>query len=98
MSELRSEFGPSARRAIRPGLVLEAGTRRFPIIELTAESCLIEAADSATLRGFADIYDGDRHISQCLIVLAAPEGELLRCAFKRRTPFRLDAPRDFAPG
>lgn len=89
-------FG-EARRPVRPGLVLAAGTRRFPILELAADSCLIEASDSATLRGYADIYDGERHLSECLIVLAATEGDLLRCAFKRRTPFRLEPPRDFAP-
>ncbi len=88
--------GPLARRPVRPGLVLEAGTRRFPILDLTSDSCLIEAPDSATLRGYADIYDGERHLSQCLIVLAAPEGELLRCSFKRRTAFRIDPPQDYA--
>ena len=88
--------GPLARRALRPGLVLEAGTRRFPILALSGESCLIEAADSATLRGYADIYEGERHLAQCLIVLAAPEGDLLRCSFKRRTAFRLDPPQDYA--
>jgi hypothetical protein len=86
------------RRPTRPGLVLEAGSWRFPIVDLTGESVLIEARDSATLRGYADIYDGDRHVAQCLIVLAAPEGALLRCSFKRRTPFRLDPPADYALG
>jgi hypothetical protein len=86
----------AARRAVRPGLVLEAGARRFAILDLASDSCLIEASDGAVLRGFADIYDGDRHLAQCLIVLAAPEGAFLRCAFKRRTPSRLDPPRDFA--
>jgi hypothetical protein len=92
------EVGGLARRALRPGLVLQAGTRRFAILDLTRDSCLIEARDSATLRGYADIYDGDRHVAQCLIVLADPEGELLRCAFKRLTPFRLDPPADYATG
>ena len=55
--------GPLARRPVRPGLVLEAGTRRFPILDLTSDSCLIEAPDSATLRGYADIFDGSRHLS-----------------------------------
>ncbi len=88
---------PAARRALRPGLVLATGTHRFPILDLTADSCLLETPDSATLRGYGDIYDGDRHVAQCLIVLAAPEGAFLRCFFKRRTPFRLEPPRDFAP-
>ncbi|MBP7003601.1 hypothetical protein [Amaricoccus sp.] len=88
--------GQTAQRGIRPGLVLEAGTRRFPILDLAADSCLIEASDSACLRGYADIWDGERHLAQCLLVVAAPEGGLLRCSFKRRTAFRLEPPRDFA--
>ncbi|MBP7241165.1 hypothetical protein [Amaricoccus sp.] len=91
-----ADGGRGAPRGFRPGLVLEAGTRRFPILDLSADSCLIEASDSAALRGFADIWDGERHLSQCLLVVAAPEGDLLRCSFKRRTPFRLEPPRDFA--
>jgi hypothetical protein len=91
-----TDAGGPGRRPIRPGLVLEAGTRRFPILDLSADSCLIEASDSACLRGYADIYDGGRHMAQCLIVLAAPEGDLLRCSFKRRTAFRLDPPTDYA--
>ena len=86
----------SARRPVRPGLVLEAGTRRFAILDLAADSVLIEAPDSACLRGYADIWDGPRHLAQCLIVVASPEGGLLRCAFKRRTPFRQEPPRDYA--
>lgn len=95
MGHLSLQTGPLARRAVRPGLVLAAGTRRFPILELASDSCLIEAQDSATLRGYADIYDGERHLSQCLIVLAAPEGDLLRCSFKRRTAFRVEPPQDY---
>lgn len=84
------------RRSIRPGLVLEAGTRRFPIVDLAADSCLIETSDGAALRGYADIWDGERHLAQCLLVLAAPDGDFLRCSFKRCTSFRLEPPRDFA--
>jgi hypothetical protein len=92
-----SERGPEARRPVRPGLVLEAGTRRYSILDLAADGCLIEAPDAALPCGYGDIWDGDRHLARCLIVLAAPEGALLRCTFKRRTAFRLEPPADFAP-
>jgi hypothetical protein len=97
MDHERDLDGLEARRTTRPGLALQAGSRRFPVLDLTADGCLIEAQDSATLRGYVDLFDGDRHLACCLIVLTAPEGPFLRCAFKRRTAFRLDAPRDFAP-
>lgn len=66
------------------GFALESGGRRFPILSLGTEGCLI-AADGAALRGFADILDGERLVATCLVVLAAPEGPYLRCVFKRRT-------------
>jgi len=87
-------------RAVATGsirtLLLESGKRRFPILSLGPESCLIEAADGAAIRGFADILDGERLVATCLIVLAAPEGPYLRCTFKRRTIPRTAPPADFA--
>jgi hypothetical protein len=77
-------------------MLLASGARRYPILSLAAENCLIEAPEGATLRGYADIFDGERHVATCLIVLAAPEGPHLRCFFKRRTPPLADPPRDFA--
>ena len=55
------------------------------MLSLGTESCLIAADEGAVLRGFADILDGERLVASCLIVLAAPEGDCLRCTFKRRT-------------
>ena len=80
------------------GLSLESGTRRFPILSLGAESCLIEAPDGAGLRGYADILDGERLVATCLVVLAAPEGPFLRCSFKRRTRPRCTPAVDYAMG
>jgi hypothetical protein len=79
------------------GLRLECGSRRYPILFLDPESCLIEAPEAARLRGFADILDGERLVATCLIVLATPEGPWLRCTFKRRTVPRTTPPPDFAP-
>lgn len=76
---------PGIAKAKGCGLALESGGRRYPILSIGAESCLIVADGRAALRGFADILDGDRLVATCLIVLAAPEGPYLRCAFKRRT-------------
>jgi hypothetical protein len=88
-------IGVGSERRGRP-LVMECGSRRFPVVAMGSESCLIDAPDEAVPRGFVDIFDGERHVAHCLIVLAAPEGPFLRCIFKRRTPPRLEPPRDFA--
>ena len=57
----------------------------------------MEAPLGAPLRGHAGIFDGERLMALCLIMLAAPEGRHLRILFKRRTRRRLVPPDDYAP-
>jgi hypothetical protein len=83
-------------RRAAPGLVLMTGRGRYRILDLGPDSCLIEAPGREGLRGYADIYQGDRQMARCLIVLAAAEGNLQRCVFKRRTDARSAPPPDFA--
>lgn len=99
-----SEAGPNTgplrprrdtERSAGANLVLRTGTGRFRILEIGASDCVIEAANCSALRGRADIFDGDRQVSTCLITVAAPDGVYLRCAFKRRTPVRSGPARDF---
>ncbi len=80
---------------VRAGMVLRTADSEFRILDLTHDSCLIEAHPGAVLRGYVDIYDGRRHLETCLIVLAEPEGNCVRCSFKRRTLARDTAPVDF---
>jgi hypothetical protein len=74
---------------------LEVGARRFRIVDLERDSCLIEASQSAALRGNAAIFDGEEQIVQCLIMFAAPEGRGQRLLFKRRTEVRAMPAVDF---
>ncbi len=85
-----SKTQPSSQPAFRPGLMLAVGSRRFSILDLRPDSCLIRARDSALLRGAADLYDGTRHLAQCLLLRATAEGDLLRCVFQRRSTFAED--------
>jgi hypothetical protein len=64
------------------------GGTHYPIVSEDASSCLIEAPDRVRLRGYADIYDGDRHRAHCLVVLSQSEGAFLRVIYKRRTEAR----------
>ena len=77
-------------------LYMECRSRRFPVVAMGSDGCLIDVPEGFVPGGFVDIFDGERHVEQCLIVFAAPEGPFLRCSFKRRTFSRLDPPRDFA--
>ncbi len=53
--------------------------------------------DAPKLRGLVDIYDGARHLYQCLIVASeAQDGEMIY-EFKRHTAAVDRAPLDFSP-
>jgi hypothetical protein len=80
-------------------MVLRTGSGTFRIVDLAADGCLLEAsAPASALRGYADIYDGEEQVARCLIVLTGPEGDHLRCSFKRRTAARAAPPEDYARG
>lgn len=84
-------------RRASPGMVLKTAREGYRILDIGRESCLVEAPAGGVTRGYADIYLGDRQVARCLIVLAAAEGRLQRCHFKRRTDARAAPPPDFAP-
>ena len=86
-------FAPPRGRL--PALWLEIGARRFPIVDLDRDSCLIDASPTAALRGNAAIFDGEEQLAQCLIMVAAPEGRGQRLIFKRRTEVRAMPAVDF---
>lgn len=99
--EERAVAGPSGdqlwstRGRVR-SLALAVGRHRFPILALDQQSCLVEAPAEAPFRGRAEILEGDRLAALCLILLSAQEGNARRITFKRITPARDAAPRDFA--
>ncbi len=54
------------------------------------------AADAPRMRGLVDIYDGARHLSQCLIVASSEEAGERVYDFKRSTPASDRPARDYA--
>ena len=55
----------------------------------------LDADDAPHLRGLVDLYDGARHMSQCLIVASAEEAGEMVYEFKRETPALDAAPLDY---
>jgi hypothetical protein len=55
----------------------------------------VDLQDAPQLRGLVDLYDGSRHLYQCLIVASEEEGDEMRYEFKRNTPAVDSAPLDF---
>lgn len=76
-------------------LRVQLGDAVFPIIRLWDEGFALDAARTPRLRGLVDVYDGARHICQCLIVASTVENGELICDFKRSTLVRDVAPLDF---
>ncbi|TDK46761.1 hypothetical protein [Antarcticimicrobium luteum] len=67
-----------------------------PVLRLWRDGFSVEEAEAAHLRGLVDLYDGSRHLYQCLIVAAEEDGGEMRFEFKRNTPASDRAPLDYS--
>ncbi len=64
-------------------------------MRLTKNGFSVEAEMAPMIRGLVDLYDGDRHLKQCLIVVSKEENGLVLFDFKRKTVTQTSAPKDF---
>lgn len=66
-------------------LRVRVGEHDFTILRYWEEGFALDVTDAPRLRGLVDVYDGARHISQCLIIASTQdEGEMVY-EFKRET-------------
>ena len=97
--EVRAGIDLARKQAQRSSsrLRLKVGDQTFTILRMWDDGFAIDEEAPAPMRGYADIYDGTRHLSQCLIVASgdAPGERLFE--FKRATAAHDSAPRDYAP-
>jgi hypothetical protein len=95
--DIRVGFEAAQKRAFkkRNRLRVRVGDAVFPILRLWDDGFALEAKNAPHLRGLVDIYDGARHISQCLIVASTSEDGELICDFKRATAVLDRPPLDF---
>ena len=84
-----------ARKASR--LRLDLDGRLIPVLRLRKNGFAVAMEDAPSLPGLVDIYDGARHLFQCLVVASEEEGGEMWYEFKRATPVAAAAARDFAP-
>lgn len=75
---------------------IEVGGQSFTILRYWDEGFALDVEDAPHLRGYGDLYDGARHVGQCLIVASAEEGDEMVFEFKRNTPAAERPPVDFA--
>jgi hypothetical protein len=76
-------------------LRVQVGEAVFPVLRFWHDGMVLDATLTPHLRGLVDVYDGARHVFQCLIVASVAEGDELICDFKRLTIVDDKAPLDF---
>ena len=88
----RAQKNSAAKRA---RLRVEAAGESYRLTNLTPTGFSVAIEDAPKLRGLVDLFDGGRHLSQCLIVAASKDGDQMVYDFKRNTAAHDGAPLDF---
>lgn len=85
--EVRAEMDAARKRDLRRKSRLRAhvGNDIYPILRMRRDSFTLDAAEVIHLRGLVDVFEGSRHLLQCLIVATDIEGGELVCTMKRAT-------------
>lgn len=96
-SEVRAglELARKANRKKKSRLKVRIGERSFTILRHWDEGFALDKDDAPRLRGLVDLYDGARHISQCLIVASSEEEDEMHYEYKWATPASDRAPLDY---
>lgn len=68
----------------------------FPILRLWDSGFALDAERAPQLRGLVDLYDGARHLYQCLIIASEEDDGLMKYEFKWKVDAQDDVPLDFA--
>lgn len=96
--DIRLGLAQARRAAMQRGhrLNLQVGDGVIPLNRLWEDGFALQADRAPGLRGLVDIYDGPAHVSQCLIVASALEGDEMIYEFKRITNAITGPVRDYA--
>lgn len=65
---------------------VQSGKITAPILREWDGGFAIDFDAAPTLRGRVDIYDGSKHLFQCLVIYSAQEGNEMIYEYKRHTP------------
>jgi len=68
---------------------------RFKILRLRENGFSVDVEHAERLRGLVDIYDGARHLYQCLIIASSEENGHMWYEYTRSTVANDKAPLDF---
>lgn len=96
--EVRDGLEQARKRDLkkRSRLRVHDGDAVYPVLRFWDSGFALDAEDAPHLRGLVDIYDGSRHIYQCLIVASEEATGEMIYEFKRHTAAVDRAPLDFS--
>ena len=66
-------------------LRVRVGTETFPLLRYWDEGFALDLEGAPNLRGLVDVFDGENHVSQCLIIASAEDAGEIIYEFKRVT-------------
>ena len=95
--EVREGLDAARRTAQRKRgrMRLEVGGESLTVLRYWDDGLAVGADEAAHVRGLADIYDGPRHVAQCLIVASSEAHGEMVYEFKRNTAAQDRPPVDF---
>ncbi|MBT8455221.1 MAG: hypothetical protein HKO95_13435 [Rhodobacteraceae bacterium] len=95
--EVRAGLELARKKALRDKsrLRVRVGDQAFTILRYWDDGFALDTEDTPHLRGLVDVFDGARHLSQCLIVASTEEAGEMVYEFKRATPALDHAPLDY---
>ncbi|MEM9971353.1 MAG: hypothetical protein AAF762_09675 [Pseudomonadota bacterium] len=76
-------------------LSVRVGETDFQLLRYWDVGFALDSDDAPNLRGLVDVYDGSRHVSQCLIIASSEEAGEMIYEFKRVTLASDMAPLDY---
>ena len=76
-------------------LRIHVGDEAFPVLRYWETGFALDIEDAPHLRGLVDLYDGSRHLYQCLIIASEEANGEMHYEFKRSTLAVDSAPLDF---
>jgi len=95
--EVREGLRLARKHALRKKsrLRVHVGDQVFPVLRFWETGFALDAEDAPQLRGLVDLFDGSRHLYQCLIVASEQGDDQMIYDFKRSTATVDKAPLDF---
>ena len=80
----------------RSRLRIRVNEEVFPVLKFWETGFALDAERAPHLRGLVDLYDGSRHLYQCLIIASEEEDGQMKYDFKRKAEAHDRPPLDFA--